>query len=131
MSHIDDPATLTVKTTAGMQRIVLDALAEVERSIEIHGDQRGRPLGTDPMRYRGAADAARLTVNHGTASDPATWVQIISEEMHEAFAEATPERARVELVQVLAVVMKAIDSIDAEAANVVRPTPLTVFGARA
>lgn len=110
---IDAPATLTVKTTEGMRRIVIDALAEVERSIEKHGYQRHRPLGTEPAVFAPLRDNAQMVVDTGLTDGTVTWAQIISEEMFEAFAEAEPEAVRAELVQVLAVVIKAIDAIDA------------------
>lgn len=110
---IDAPATLTVKTTEGMRRIVIDALVEVERSTEKHGDQRHRPIGTEPTVFAPLRDNAQMVVDSGLADGSATWTQIISEEMFEAFAEAEPEAVRAELVQVLAVVIKAIDAIDA------------------
>lgn len=129
MTHIDEPVTLNIKTTAGIQRIIIDALSEVERAVEKHGDWRGRPLGTDRGRYAVLRDVAQSAVNRTTSADPATWVEIITEEVYEAFAEEDPLRARAELVQVLGVVMKTIESIDTGIANGDRPTPATVFGA--
>lgn len=122
---IDDPKTITVKTSEGYARIILDALSEVESSTEKHGDQRYRPLGLS-KEYGTFADSIRDAVNKGMADGTVTWAAIIAEEFAEAISEEDALSARAELVQVLAVVMKAIDAIDSRAEEA--RSALSLFG---
>lgn len=111
---VDEPARLDLKTTSGLSRIVLDLLAEVERSIDLHGEQRDRPLGTKPW-FSFERDRYQHIVDAGMADGSASWAMIVLEEVFEAMSETDPARVREELIQVLAVVSKMILTIDASA----------------
>lgn len=111
---IDTPTTLTVKTTEGNARIVLDMLGEIERSTEKHGVQRHHTIGFSNPDAAPFRDLVQKQVDEGMKDGTVTWEQIIQEEFMEAVVETEPAAIRAELVQMLAVVAKTIDAIDAQ-----------------
>lgn len=125
---------------ARFQGIVSEVIAEAERSIAKHGEQRHLPMGTgadtrplsardvergsmhDPGMWPGmtARHLARIatldTKSHSAnegGDDTCTWWHILREEVFEAAAEGQPRALREELVQVATVAVKMIDALDA------------------
>lgn len=103
-----------------------DALAEVAaeraRQDEKWGEQN-HPDGTGPdvnwTRHIGPAHAVRDTYReltdyhaHNAEGEPLTWLDILREEIGEAFAEDDPRALRAELVQVAAVAVQWVQAID-------------------
>lgn len=58
------------------------------------------------------ADLARMVCQQAAKFGQLTWRQVLDEEVQEAFAESDPARLRAELVQVAAVAVAWIESID-------------------
>jgi hypothetical protein len=92
--------------------IAAEFLAEVSRSVRKHGTTDvGIPDGTGEIWAENATMAKALTDSHA-ADGTLTWVDILREEVFEAFAETDPALLRAELVQVGAMAAKWIESID-------------------
>lgn len=132
---------------ARFRGIVGEVVAEAERSIAKHGEQRHLPMGTgavtrplsardvergsmhEPGMWPGmsARHLARIatldTKSHSAnegGDDTCTWWHILREEVFEAAAENRPEALRAELVQVAAVAVKMIDALDSGTTRGVR-----------
>lgn len=97
-----------------------EVLAELRRQNEKWGEQN-HALGTGPdQRFLGARfstlaqDAKAECQANGPGED--TWAAILLEEVFEALEEADPARVRAELIQVAAVAVQAVLSIDRQAA---------------
>ncbi|MFI6819013.1 hypothetical protein ACIBG7_41925 [Nonomuraea sp. NPDC050328] len=90
--------------------VLADVAAERVRQDERFGIQE-HPDGTGPDRTQ-AADAARAATDAAKAAGQVTWRHILHEEVLEAFAEQEAEALRAELVQVAAVAVKWIQSLD-------------------
>lgn len=125
---------------ARFDHVVREVIAEAERSIAKHGEQRHLPMGTGPettplaarpvevgslhdpglwpgMRARQLARIATLDTKSHSANeggdDSCTWWHILREEVLEAAAEEDPASLRDELIQVAAVAVKMIDALEA------------------
>ena len=109
--------------------ILAEVLAEAERSIAKHGDQRNIPMGTGPNvlpldlgtpvyrqfsagRLADLATQATDSRSFSKGDGTVTWRDILTEEVFEAYAEDDPAALRAELIQVAAVAVKMIDAID-------------------
>lgn len=118
---------VSTRLTTGTRRELRerDALAEIAaeaaRAGQTWGPQTHLPDGTGPdVRWtvsteRAAADLAdqfRLLCKQRAAAGIVEWLDILLEEVAEAFAEDDPARLRAELVQVAAVALRWITAID-------------------
>lgn len=85
--------------------------------------QQNHPDGTGPAIHWGLGgpafmvrDTARdITQFHASGAEPGlpvTWLDILREEVAEAFAEADPARLRAELIQIAAVAVQWVQAID-------------------
>lgn len=72
--------------------------------------EQNHPDGTGGNKV--TADLARLVCQQAAADGRLTWRQVLDEEVQEAFAERDPARLRAELVQVAAVAVAWVESID-------------------
>jgi hypothetical protein len=92
-----------------------DVWAERKRQIEKRGMQE-RPSGTDASEWIDLEQRAKsehdLKEAYPDIQGPLTWVDILKEEVYEAFAEEDPDALRVELVQVMAVAASWIQDLD-------------------
>lgn len=85
--------------------------AERQRQITKFGDQH-HPDGTGLPVYQHSARRYRDHADRAAASGVLAWRDILLEEVHEALAEAEPDRLRTELVEVAAVCAAWIDDLD-------------------
>lgn len=94
-------------------RTVLAEIAAERQRQDAKWGQQNHPDGTiDQPADRRLADMARRTCQAAAEMGTVTWRDILSEEMHEAFAEHDPAKLRAELVQIAAVVVAWVEAID-------------------
>lgn len=106
---------------APVRKVLREVFRERMRQESIFGEQN-HPDGTGPevwwTRHLGPAHVVRdtyrdLTDAHASGVDgPVTWLDILREEIGEAFAEDDPAKLRTELVQVAAVAVSWVQAID-------------------
>ena len=95
---------------------VLVAIADERmRQIAKWGVQ-SRPEGTNPA-FAKARDAAQRRTDTKMKDGTVTWHDIIFEEFLEFLTETAPAKMRVELIQLAAVAVSAIEDIDRKAAE--------------
>lgn len=121
--------------TAAIAPLIFDdVLEEIVSSVAKHGEQFDRPLGFGPLTtplavrvgpgiyqpshlaaadvveqmFKKDTDARSRSLGDGTL----TWWHILREEVFEAAAESDPDKLRAELVQVAAVAVKAIVTLE-------------------
>jgi hypothetical protein len=82
------------------------------------GSQIELPDGTG-CEWAAFADAARAQTNRAAEDGTLTWVEVLREEVYEAFAESDPERLREELIQVAAVAVRWAQALDQRAAEAI------------
>lgn len=126
----DEPRAVTANTSlyeyrARRQRIIGEVYAERGRQDGLWGEQN-HPNGTG-ARSGGSnwsatgwdekADRAKEVVRQHAQAGTLTWLDIMREEMYEAFAESDPTRLRTELVQIMAVGMCWIEKLDRDESN--------------
>jgi len=70
------------------------------------------PADAPVLFFKKAAEYARNNCDKRATLGTASWYDILREEFYEAFAEDFPVRQREELVQVAAVALEIIESID-------------------
>lgn len=99
--------------SGSLARVLADIAAERAAQDEMWGLGE-HPDGTGPERAA-AADRAKREVEEAKAGRGVTWRHILHEEVLEAFAEDDPALLRAELVQVAAVAVKWIQSLDRRA----------------
>jgi hypothetical protein len=99
-------------------RLVKGALEEVAERIrqDIKWGEQNHPDGTgdEPgsrIRVRQAEHAREVCQTHATEGT-VTWLDILREEVAEAFAETDPANLREELIQVAAVATAWVEAID-------------------
>jgi hypothetical protein len=102
------PADLVADTE--LPSVVLRHVAAERVLQDARWGEQNHPDGTGGNAV--TADLARLVCQQSAAAGQLTWRQVLDEEVQEAFAEADPGRLRVELVQVAAVAVAWIESID-------------------
>jgi len=123
MSVVNDDGLLTMD----FLNVVVAVMNERTRQDKQWGDQSHLPDGTGPGAlwygsnfYREMGDQ-QATVTAQVAQDRCDdaarrgclkWIDILIEEVAEAFAEDDPGKLRAELVQVAAVAMQWIEAID-------------------
>lgn len=107
--------------------VLTEVHAERNRQDRKWGEQN-HPDGTGPdvwwTGHIGPARAVRdtyraLTDYHADnrESEPLTWLDILREEIGEAFAESDPDALRAELIQVAAVAVQWVQAIDRRASS--------------
>ena len=106
--------------------VALDVIAERARQFSRYGSNDDLPDGSGPeTRWLGpySADSAEV-VERTLRNDyeefeeevgKPTWVHLIREEVAEAFAESDPERLREELIQVAALCVSWVETLDTRA----------------
>lgn len=92
-----------------------DLIAEITRADAKFGRQYDVPDGTGGVEARMAADDAREDCQDAFAAGLGTWWHILQEEVFEACAEDDPAKLRAELLQVAAVALRWVDTIDERA----------------
>lgn len=106
--------------TIFVRDVLQEVHAERNRQDRKWGEQN-HPDGTGPNVWwglTGPAHVVRDTARHLTdghasgAGGPLTWLDILREEIGEAFAEEDPVKLRAELVRVAAVAVQWIQAID-------------------
>ena len=98
-----------------LHKIADEVHAEIHRAWVKFGPQYNLPDGADPALYAAAADVQKQIVDNSALSGTLGWADILLEEVYEAIAEPDPARLRAELLQVAAVAMRWIDTIDVRA----------------
>ncbi|MEW9533610.1 hypothetical protein [Microbispora sp. NPDC049125] len=96
-----------------LTRVLADVAAERAAQDTMWGLQEHID-GTGPERSA-EADQAKRAVADAAADGRLTWRHILHEEVLEAFAEDNHERLRNELIQVAAVAVKWVQSLDRRA----------------
>jgi len=98
---------------------IANVLAEVAeeryRQICQWGDQSSLPLGTGGYEYQQRSFDASAACERAAAAGDVTWRHILNEEFWEVLAESDPRLVRMELIQVAAVAVAMIESIDRNA----------------
>lgn len=91
---------------------IFDEIAQ-ERAAQLAqwGDEP-LPLGFGGHQFKVAADQLRRECDEANERGEVTHRHVLLEEVYEALAEGDPKKARDELIQVLAVGVKAIQDID-------------------
>lgn len=97
---------------ARLNFIGAEVLDEVERARRKHGAQAGIPDGTGGPYWAAAAQAAKEVTDRRAEAGLATRLDIVREEVFEAFAESDPEKLRAELIQAAAMLHAWIYDID-------------------
>ena len=93
--------------------IITDIRAERDRQDARWGKQM-HPNGTS-IKFKPLADAARNACQKADANGQVTWMHIFREEAWEAMSETDRDKLRAELVQVGAVVVNWIETLDEQA----------------
>lgn len=91
--------------------LVDDVWHERARQLNKWGLQE-RPSGTDLGRWLEFEEIAKAEHDIRVQQGTLTWVDILKEEVYEAFAEEDPDALRVELIQVMAVAASWILDLD-------------------
>lgn len=97
---------------ASGSRVIGDFVRERQRQNEKHPETDGFPDGTS-VAYRLACDMARKACDVKAEVGVCTWVDVLKEEVLEAFCEEDVVKLREELVQVMAVAGRWIEALDA------------------
>jgi len=104
-----------------LDRVLSDIVTERARQIAVWGDQR-HPDGTGPemvWSFTGPAEFVRnvaQAISKSKAADGhVTWLDILLEEVAEAFAESDLALLRTELVQAAAIIANWVHDIDRRA----------------
>lgn len=90
---------------------IRDVINELARQDSLWGEQN-HPNGTGMTGDKERADAARHVCNTMFRTGSGTWRDILNEEVQEAFAENDPDALREELIQVAAVAIAWVESIN-------------------
>lgn len=83
------------------------------------GPQTDLPDGTDAVEWVDVARRARLGTEYAVKAGVVTWLDVLYQEVCEAFAETDPQQLREELIQVAAVAVRWAQALDARAAQAV------------
>lgn len=102
-------------TAATEPATLFDAIMGEVRQERARQDARwgvqNHPNGTSPQ-FKGLADSARNATRKAASENRVTWMHIAKEEFWEAMAESDRDRLRAELIQLLAVGVAWVESID-------------------
>jgi hypothetical protein len=94
---------------------VLEAVVSERLRQDAKWGEQNHPDGTASEYWREfgvSADAARAAYENSFRAGKGTWLDVLLEEIAEAFEETDPEKLRAELVQVAAVTVAWIEAID-------------------
>lgn len=94
---------------------VIKVLAEVgneRESQESKWGQQNHPSGTGHVGSQFLCKYYRDITDNNAKEGTITWLDILREEVYEAFAETDPVKVREELVQVAAVAVAWVEAID-------------------
>lgn len=97
-----------------LREALAEVAAERRRQDEKWGEQN-HPNGTGE-EYEFHRDFARQQCEDRFANGTGSYLDILAEEVYEAFAESDPDRLRAELIQVAAVAVAWVEKIDRESA---------------
>lgn len=114
---------------------ILDEIKAERRRQDAKWGEQNHPDGTGGLGRRQDAEKARAECQRQFAEKTGTWVDILDEEVAEAYAECDPVKLRAELVQVGAVVVAWIEAIDrrplpASECEKIGDRPCSCFAAR-
>lgn len=96
-------------------QVFTDVIDERIRQVIKWGAQ-SLPDGTSSDTWGDMAMEAKQTVDERAAAGTLTWVEVLDEEILEAYAETDPARLRAELIQVAAVAIAWAEDIDRRSA---------------
>ena len=99
-----------MSVTPRQARILRHVIEERVRQDAKWGEQN-HPDGTSAL-YVQPAQVAKMTTERRAAEGRVSWIDILHEEVMEAYAETDPEKLRAELVQVAAVTVAWLEAID-------------------
>jgi hypothetical protein len=102
----------TIEDAGRAGRVLTDYTRERLRQNEKHPGTVNFPDGTGE-HWRADADAARDMCDEALALGRCTWRHVLMEEVFEAFAESDPAKLAAELVQVMAVAGRWLETLDA------------------
>jgi hypothetical protein len=102
--------TILPKSTEVLEQVSHERV----RQGAVWGEQN-HPNGTGVPSMQAAAERSRLVCDSNFRRGKGSWADILREEFHEALAESDPQQLRAELVQVAAVAVAWIESIDRSA----------------
>lgn len=110
------------QTPTSTEEVLAEIYTERLKQDEKWGEQN-HPDGTGPdvpmpstwLNMREMAERAREACQIKAGRGDVTWLDILREEVFEAFAEADPAKLRAELVQVAAVAVNWVEAIDRRA----------------
>lgn len=97
-------------------RVLAEVADERARQDAKWGEQN-HPDGTGSPARVLDAEAARLECKRQFAEGTGTWLDVLEEEVSEAYAEADPDKLRSELIQVAAVAVAWAEAIDRRTAG--------------
>jgi hypothetical protein len=93
-------------------QLVLDDIAEERVRQDLKWGIQHYPDGTNPYAYKRLADNARAKCDLAAENKQLMWIDILLEEMYEAFAEKDWPYIRKELVQAAAVIVAWVEDGD-------------------
>lgn len=93
-------------------KTVVDEVSDERGQQDAQWGEQNHPNGTGILGDRERADSARHVCDVMFRSGMGTWRDILHEEVQEAFAEHDPAKLREELIQVAAVAVAWVESID-------------------
>lgn len=110
-------------------KVLKDVLLERFNQFTKWGEQNHPSFPAEVLNHREdwkkMEDFARRICDAATKAGTLSWMDILNEELHEAYAADNNERLREELVQLAAVAVAWIDSLDrgGVGVDVAQPTP--------
>jgi len=107
---------MTTNPMITTDRVLQEVLAERVRQDERWGEQN-HPDGTGDRRWVDVANVIRGEVDDDARFGRTNWNGVLREEVFEALAESDPAKLRAELIQVAAVTVAWVESIDRRAAS--------------
>lgn len=102
--------------------VLYDVKIEVEKQDAKWGPQ-DHPDGTSKEKFTWMADLAKMACDQAHKTKTLSWAAILFEEFYEALAEEGSHALREELVQVAAVAVNWIKSIDRQQKRALRQLP--------
>jgi hypothetical protein len=103
----------TIEDAGRTGRVITDYVRERARQNEKHPGTVDFPDGTSALVFRDMADMFRRECDGAFLAGECTWTHVLLEEVFEAVAEDDPAKLREELVQVMAVAGRWLETLDA------------------
>jgi hypothetical protein len=110
--RIRDRQEWTIEDAGRTGRIMNDYMLERRRQNEKHPGTVDFPDGTG-QEYAYMATLARAQCDHAFANGECSWRLVLAEEFFEAICEEDTAKLRAELVQVMAVAGRWVETLDA------------------